>query len=75
VEHRGEGVFRPGWADPLLLYLGLCIHEVLLYKEATGHGKQVFPTKFKLVEGGNHFIHYNLPDLLLQEVVQGCTES
>ncbi|KAJ6579492.1 hypothetical protein DFH09DRAFT_1445551 [Mycena vulgaris] len=43
-----------------------------LYKEALASGEKVRPTKFKLVEGGNHFLHYDLPDLLLREVVHGC---
>ncbi|KAJ6522715.1 Alpha/Beta hydrolase protein [Mycena capillaripes] len=45
-----------------------------LYAEAVAHGEKVRPTKFKLVEGGNHFLHYDMPDVFLQEVVHGCTE-
>ncbi|KAJ6611318.1 Alpha/Beta hydrolase protein [Mycena sp. CBHHK59/15] len=45
-----------------------------LYKEALASGQKARPTKFKLVEGGNHFLHYDLPDLLLQEVASGSKE-
>ncbi|KAJ7237967.1 Alpha/Beta hydrolase protein [Mycena rebaudengoi] len=45
-----------------------------LYKEAIEQGEKVRLTKFKLVEQGNHFLHYDLPDLLLREVVQGCKD-
>jgi len=45
-----------------------------LYKEALARGEKVRPTKFKLVEGGNHFLHYDFPDVLLQEIVQSCKE-
>ncbi|KAJ7499595.1 hypothetical protein FB451DRAFT_1162061 [Mycena latifolia] len=43
-----------------------------LYKEAVSRGEKVRLTKFKLVEEGNHFLHYDFPDLLLREIVQGC---
>jgi len=50
------------------------MESLRLYNEAVAHGDKVRPTKFKLVEGGNHFLHYDMPDVLLKEVVQGCKE-
>ncbi|KXN86988.1 hypothetical protein AN958_09331 [Leucoagaricus sp. SymC.cos] len=43
-----------------------------LYKEAVARGEKVRPTQFHLVQEGNHFLHYDLPDLLLSSVVKGC---
>ncbi|KAK7050645.1 Aminodeoxychorismate synthase [Favolaschia claudopus] len=37
-----------------------------------GDTASVRPTTFQLVEGGNHFMHYDMPDVLLREVVAGC---
>ncbi|KAK6995793.1 Aminodeoxychorismate synthase [Favolaschia claudopus] len=43
-----------------------------MYAAARERGDAVRPTTFKLVEGGNHFMHYDMPDVLLREVVAGC---
>ncbi|KAF7341425.1 Aminodeoxychorismate synthase [Mycena venus] len=45
-----------------------------LYNEAVGREEKVRTTKFKLVEGGNHFLHYDIPEEFLREVVQGCQD-
>ncbi|KAJ7605118.1 hypothetical protein DFH06DRAFT_1385377 [Mycena polygramma] len=45
-----------------------------LYEEAVAHGEKVRPMKFRLIEGGSHFLHYDAPERLLQEVVHGCSD-
>ncbi|KAF7351525.1 Aminodeoxychorismate synthase [Mycena sanguinolenta] len=50
------------------------MESLRLYNEALARGDKVRPTKFKLVEGANHFLHYDMPDCLLKEVVQSCKE-
>ncbi|KAJ7041542.1 hypothetical protein C8F04DRAFT_1079180 [Mycena alexandri] len=42
-----------------------------LYTEALERGERVRPTKFKLVPGGNHFLHCDAPELLLREIIEG----
>ncbi|KAJ7635145.1 Alpha/Beta hydrolase protein [Roridomyces roridus] len=48
------------------------LESLRMYRDA---GEKVRPVKFKLVEDANHFMHYDLPDLFLREVVRGCTEN
>ncbi|KAJ6509122.1 Alpha/Beta hydrolase protein [Mycena vulgaris] len=43
-----------------------------LYKEALERGEIVRPTTFRLVPEGNHFLHYDAPEIFIREVVDGC---
>ncbi|KAK6967072.1 hypothetical protein R3P38DRAFT_3509040 [Favolaschia claudopus] len=43
-----------------------------MYAAARKREDAVRPTTFQLVDGGNHFMHYDMPDVLLREVVAGC---
>ncbi|KAJ7139183.1 Alpha/Beta hydrolase protein [Mycena epipterygia] len=47
------------------------MQSVRLYTEAIGRGENVRPTTFKLVPGGNHFLHYDLPEVFLREIIDG----
>ncbi|KAJ7087027.1 Alpha/Beta hydrolase protein [Mycena crocata] len=42
-----------------------------LYSEAIGRGEIVRPITFKLLEG-NHFLHYDVPELFIRELLDGC---
>ncbi|KAF8213022.1 hypothetical protein K438DRAFT_1957603 [Mycena galopus ATCC 62051] len=44
-----------------------------MYKDAVEREEEVRPTLFKLVPGGNHFLHYDMPEIFLEEVLNGCT--
>ncbi|KAJ7447872.1 hypothetical protein B0H11DRAFT_2248046 [Mycena galericulata] len=46
-----------------------------LYKEALGRGEVPRSIRFKLVPEGNHFIHYDMPERLMQEIVEGCNSN
>ncbi|KAJ7139235.1 Alpha/Beta hydrolase protein [Mycena epipterygia] len=48
------------------------LESVRLYSEAIERGESVRPTKFKLVPEGNHFLHYDVPEIFLREIVNGC---
>ncbi|KAJ6467926.1 Alpha/Beta hydrolase protein [Mycena sanguinolenta] len=39
------------------------------YAAAQERGDVLRPTTFKLVEGGNHFMHYDMPEVFLKEVM------
>ncbi|KAJ6530686.1 Alpha/Beta hydrolase protein [Mycena capillaripes] len=61
-----------GKATPYFCMWGY-MESFRLYKEAVARGETVRTTKFKLVEG-NHFLHYDMPEEFLREVVQGCDQ-
>jgi len=45
-----------------------------LYAEALQRGEAPRPTKYKLVPG-NHFLHYDIPERLIEEIVVGCSSK
>ncbi|KAF7378222.1 Aminodeoxychorismate synthase [Mycena sanguinolenta] len=43
------------------------------YAAAQERGDVSRPTTFKIVEGGNHFMHYDMPEIFLKEVMANCS--
>ncbi|KAF9461915.1 Alpha/Beta hydrolase protein [Collybia nuda] len=51
------------------------IESMRLYEEARNRGQIVRATNFVLVEGANHFLHYENPELMLQLVIAGARQE